>query len=38
MTKTELGEILQAHKKWLDGDADGRRAGLRGAGCLFTIC
>ena len=31
MIKTELDEILQAHKKWLDGDADGRRADLRGA-------
>ena len=31
MTETELDEILKAHKKWLDGDKDGKRAYLRGA-------
>lgn len=28
MTKTELNEILKAHKKWLNGDEDGKRADL----------
>ena len=31
MTKEKLNEILAAHKLWLDGGADGVRAGLRGA-------
>ena len=31
MTKTEFNEILKAHKKWLNGDEDGKRADLRGA-------
>ena len=31
MTKTELNKILELHKKWLNGDADGKRANLRGA-------
>ena len=30
MTKTELDEILKAHKKLLGGDRDGKRADLRG--------
>ncbi|MBQ3299699.1 MAG: pentapeptide repeat-containing protein [Ruminococcus sp.] len=31
MTKEELSLILDKHKKWLNGDPDGERAGLRGA-------
>ena len=31
MTKAELDEILKAHKKWLNGDSDGKLAVLRGA-------
>lgn len=36
MIKTELDEILQAHKKWLDGDVDGRRADLSGANLRYA--
>ena len=31
MTTTELKEILEKHKKWLNGEDGGRRADLRGA-------
>lgn len=31
MEVKELQEILNLHKKWLDGNPDGRRADLRGA-------
>ena len=31
MNKKELSAILELHKKWLDGEPDGRRADLRGA-------
>ena len=31
MTKTELNVILELHKKWLNGNADGKRSDLRGA-------
>ena len=30
MEQNELNKILEAHKKWLDGDPDGRRADLHG--------
>lgn len=36
MTKTELNEILELHKKWLNGDADGERANLQGANLQYT--
>ena len=29
MTRTELSEILERHRKWLAGEAGGQRAGLR---------
>ena len=31
MTKDALNKILEAHRKWLDGEIDGERANLRGA-------
>ena len=31
MTRTELSEILERHRKWLAGEAGGQRADLRGA-------
>lgn len=31
MSKTKLNEILRLHALWLGGDAQGRRAVLRGA-------
>lgn len=31
MTETKMNEILELHKKWLNGAADGKRAYLRGA-------
>ena len=31
MTKTKMNEILELHKKWLNGAADGKRADLQGA-------
>ena len=31
MTQDKLNEILELHKKWMDGEAGGIRADLRGA-------
>ena len=31
MNREELNDILEKHKKWLDGEEDGERANLRGA-------
>lgn len=31
MTETKMNEILELHKKWLNGAADGKQAYLRGA-------
>lgn len=31
MTQNELNEILVAHKAWLEGEPEGRKANLRGA-------
>lgn len=31
MTKEELKEILDSHKKWLNDEPDGKKADLRGA-------
>ena len=31
MNQVELNEILEKHKKWLDGDEGGEKAELRGA-------
>ena len=31
MTQKELNEILELHKKWANGEADGERAYLSGA-------
>ena len=36
MTQEELKEILDAHKKWLAGEEDGRRADLSGADLDFS--
>ena len=34
MTNRELKEILELHKKWLNNEADGKRANLRGANLI----
>ncbi len=39
MTTTELKEILEKHKKWVNGEDGGERANLRGANlCNATLC
>lgn len=42
MTRTELSEILERHRKWLAGEAGGQRADLRGADLceadLYNCC
>ena len=37
MTRTELSEILERHRKWLAGEAGGQRADLRGAKLSDTV-
>lgn len=37
MTRTELSEILERHRKWLAGEAGGQRADLCGAD-LYNCC
>ena len=42
MTRTELSEILERHRKWLAGEAGGQRANLSGANLsgadLYNCC
>ena len=41
MTTEEIKEVLELHKKWVNGDPDGVGANLEGAcleGCLLGRC
>ena len=38
MTKEELKEILDSHKKWLNNEPDGKKADLRGANLSISDC